>query len=120
MLSTMDYNAQEYDSSFVGSYVPEQQQQQGFRSPKTKFFKWARPGRQHGGNDSDDEEEGTDMDCEVDDDETVMFSGEDEYFSDASSCTSAYPRKAGAGTDYEEGISSGDEHSMLMKGPERL
>src|SRR5690349_16495598 len=49
VLSTMDYSAPEYGSSFVGSYVPEQQQQQqGVRSPKTKFFKWSRPGRQHG------------------------------------------------------------------------
>lgn len=118
VLSTMDCNAPEYDSSFAGSYVPEQQQQQGFRSPKSKFFKWARPGRRHGGDDSDDDEEGTDMD--YDDDDTVMFSGEDEYFSDASSYTSAYPRKAGAEMDYEEGISSGDEHSMSMKGFERL
>ncbi|KAF9544381.1 hypothetical protein EC957_012182 [Mortierella hygrophila] len=121
VLSTMDYSAPEYDSLFVGSYAPEQQQQQGFRSPKTKFFKWARPGRRHGGDDSDDDEERTDMDYEDDDDdETVMSNDEDEYFSDACSYTSAYPREAGAGTDYEEGISSGDDHSMSMMGPKRL
>ena len=122
VLSTMDYSAPEYDSSFVGSYVPEQQQQQQqcFRSPKTKFFKWTRPVRRHGGDDSVDDEEGTDMDYEDDDDEMVMSSGEDEYFSDASSCTSAYSREAGAGTNYEEGISSGYEHSMSMMGLKRL
>ncbi|KAH7045718.1 hypothetical protein BKA57DRAFT_439796 [Linnemannia elongata] len=122
VLSTMDHSAPEYGSSFVGSYVPEQQQQQqGVRSPKTKFFKWSRPGRQHGGDDSDDDEEETDMDYEDDDDETVMFSSEDEYFSDASSYTSAYPREAGgAGTDYEEGINSGDEHSRSTMCLKRL
>ncbi|KAF9135666.1 hypothetical protein BGX30_011484 [Mortierella sp. GBA39] len=113
VLSTMDYSAPEYDSLFTGSYAPDQQQQ-GFRSQKTKFFKWARSGRRHGGDDSDDDEERTDMDYEEDDDdETVMSNGEDEYFSDACSYTSTYPREAGAGTDYEEGISSGDEHSMI-------
>ncbi|KAF8932497.1 hypothetical protein BGZ47_011355 [Haplosporangium gracile] len=113
---TMDYSTSAYGSSFVGSYVPEQhQQQQGLRSPKTKYFKWARPGRRHGGDDSDEEE--ADMDCSNDDDEIAMFSGEDEYFSDASSYTSPYSGETLARADSDEGSS---EHPTLMMGYDRL
>ncbi|KAF9152821.1 hypothetical protein BG015_004649 [Linnemannia schmuckeri] len=115
--TTMDSSAPEYGSSFVGSHVPEQhqqQQRQGLQSPKIKYFKWARPGRRHGGDDSDEEE--TDMDC-CDDDDGVMFSGEDEYFSDVSSCTSAYPGETLARADSDEGSS---EHPTSMMGYDRL
>ncbi|KAG0322150.1 hypothetical protein BGZ97_008500 [Linnemannia gamsii] len=122
--TNMTYSAPDYDSLFVGSgsFVPEQQQQQqqqqGLQSPKTKYFKWARPGRRCGDDsDGDNEEEDTDMDC-ADEDETAMFSGEDEYFSDASSYTSVYQRETRTRADSFDGNS--DDQSMSMMGPIRL
>ncbi|KAG0295540.1 hypothetical protein BGZ96_011490 [Linnemannia gamsii] len=114
--TTMTYSAPEHISPFVGSgsYMPEQHQD--LQSPKAKYFKWARPGRRCGDDsDDDDDDENTDMEC-TDDDETVMFSGEDEYFSDASSHTSVYYTRTRA--DSFDGNS--DDHSMSVMGPGRL
>ncbi|KAG0260454.1 hypothetical protein BGZ95_004447 [Linnemannia exigua] len=76
------------DGSF--SEWQQQQQQQGFRSPKIKYFKWARPGRYNEDDEDDDSSSESDMEVEEKGEETLAIgdgSSEDGYyFSDDSKC----------------------------------
>ncbi|KAK3839024.1 MAG: hypothetical protein J3R72DRAFT_179875 [Linnemannia gamsii] len=77
------YGASDENVCGDGSFSEWQQQQQGFQSPKPKYFKWARPGRYSEDDEDGDSSSDTDMEVEEEGDDTVTIddsSSEDGYY----------------------------------------